>query len=85
MYLTGFTPSSVRTIGQKTFDLTSNSNYAYLYIFLLANHVFLEIFNDHWLLIIIVIHSIHHYIICKSFVNVDFILVPYYMIHDIIY
>ena len=43
------------------------------------------IFNDHWLLILIVIHSIHRYIICKSFINVDFILVPYYMIHDIIY
>jgi len=43
------------------------------------------IFNDHWLLIFIVIHSIHRYIICKRFINVDFILVPYYMIHDIIY
>jgi len=43
------------------------------------------IFNDYWLLILIVIHSIHRYIICKSFINVDFILVPYYMIHDIIY
>jgi len=43
------------------------------------------IFNDHWLLMLIVIHSINRYIICKIFINVDFILVPYYMIHDIIY
>jgi len=43
------------------------------------------IFNDHWLLILIVIHNIHRYIICKSFINVNFILVPYYMINDIIY
>jgi len=43
------------------------------------------IFNDHWLLMLIVIHNIHRYIICISFINVDLILVPYYMIHDIIY
>jgi len=43
------------------------------------------IFNNHWLLTLFVIHRIHRYIICKIFINVDFILVPYCMIHDIIY
>jgi len=43
------------------------------------------IFNDHCLLILIVIHNIHRYVISKSFVNVNFILVSYSMIHDIIY
>jgi len=43
------------------------------------------IFNDHCLLILIVIHNIHRYVISKSFVNVNFILVPYSMIHDTIY
>jgi len=42
MYQTGFTPSSVRTIGPKTFRLASKSNYASLHIFILANHFFVN-------------------------------------------
>jgi len=85
MYPMGFTTSGVRTISPKTFHLTSKSNYASLHISFWPIFSLSTIFNNHWLLILIVIHIIHRYIICKSFVNVDFILVPYYMIHDIIY
>jgi len=42
MYPTGFTPSRVRTIGPKTFRLTSKYNYASLNIFILVNHFFVD-------------------------------------------
>ena len=84
MYPMSFTPLSVRTISPKTFRLASKSNYDSLHIFILVNHFFVG--NLQWSLVIDphFIHNIHHYIISKSFVNVDFILVPNYMIHDII-
>jgi len=42
MYPTGFTTSGVQTIGPKTFHLARKSNYAYLHVFILANHVFVD-------------------------------------------
>jgi len=87
MYPTSFTTSGMKTIRPKTFRLASKYNYASLHIFILANPFF---FCRQSLMIIaywslIVIHSIHRYVISKSFINVNFILVLYYMIHDIIY
>jgi len=64
MYPTGFIPSCARTLGPKTFCSANKSNYAYLHIFILVNHLFVD--NLQWLLIIIVIHNIHRYIICKN-------------------